>query len=118
MWRSRRTYGSCKIDNNIFFLNVVGGQSQGFAVELSENTGVLIVGMRLLCYQRSHFYSCHYRHPEIGLRLYLAKGTDITVPEVSPRSLKRGHWGKMYPLTYLYPLKPVFPGLEASAGSI
>ena len=34
---------------------------------MSQNTSVLIVGTRF-CHQRSHFYSYHYRCPEMKFR--------------------------------------------------
>jgi len=38
-------------------------------IGMSRNTRVFIVGTRLLCYQRSHFYSYRYCCPEIEFRL-------------------------------------------------
>ena len=37
-------------------------------IGMSQNTCVLIVGMRFMCYQRSHFYSYRYCCPEIKFR--------------------------------------------------
>jgi len=64
----RRTYASCEINNNNFFSRLLEDKVRVFSsdcgccwIGMSQNTCVLIVGMRFMCYQRSHFYSYRYR---------------------------------------------------------